>query len=151
MKVPQVVLFALDDWLGNQLRELVNEHRWLLREVRQLGAFAGQFAERRPSIAILQLDWRDVRPDLAEVIVRLARNHPEIAIVAVVDTKIPEDHQAEWTAALLDLGCRWVLYPPLTRALLEDLLSGWMTALTDRLRWPVAESAIDLASGNYEA
>ena len=150
MKVPQVVLFALDDWLGNQLRELVNEHRWLLREVRQLGAFAGQFTERRPSIAILQLDWRDVRPDLAEVVVRLAREHPEIAIVAVIDTKIPEDHQAEWTAALLDLGCSWVLYPPLTRALLEDLLSGWMTALTDRQRWPVAESAIDLASGNYE-
>ncbi len=150
MKAPQIVVLSPDDWLGNQLRELVNDHRWLLREVRQLGAFAGQFADRRPSLALVQFDWRDVRTELAEAIVLLAQEHPEVAIIAVGDTKITEDHAPGWTAALLDLGCRWVLYPPLTRAVLEDLLSGWMTALTDRMRWPVAEPAIDLAVGGYE-
>ena len=150
MKAPQIVVLAPDDWLGNQLRELVNDHRWLLREVRQLGAFAGQFEDRRPSLAIVQFDWRDVRTELAEAIVLLAQEHPEAAIIAVGDTKIPEDHAPDWTAALLDLGCRWVLYPPLTRVVLEDALSGWMSALTDRMRWPVAESAVDLAAGSYE-
>ena len=150
MKYPQIVVLAPDDWLGNQLRELVNDHRWLLREVRQLGAFAGQFEDRRPSLAIVQFDWRDVRTELAEAIVLLAQEHPEVAILAVGDTKITEDHAPDWTAALLDLGCRWVLYPPLTRAVLEDALSGWMSALTERMRWPVAEPAIDLATGGYE-
>ena len=150
MKSPQIVVLAPDDWLGNQLRELVNDHRWLLREVRQLGAFAGQFEDRRPSLAIVQFDWRDVRTELAEAIVLLAQEHPEVAILAVGDTKITEDHAPDWTAALLDLGCRWVLYPPLTRAVLEDALSGWMSALTERMRWPVAEPAIDLATGGYE-
>lgn len=150
MKAPQLVVLAPDDWLGNQLRELVNDHRWLLREVRQLGAFAGQFEDRRPSLAIVQFDYRDVRTELAEMIVLLAQEHPEVAIIAVGDTKITEDHAPDWTAALLDLGCRWVLYPPLTRAVLEDALSGWMIALTDRMRWPVRESAIDLAAGSYE-
>ena len=150
MKFPQIVVLAPDDWLGNQLRELVNDHRWLLREVRQLGAFAGQFEDRRPSLAIVQFDWRDVRTELAEAIVLLAQEHSEVAILAVGDTKITEDHAPDWTAALLDLGCRWVLYPPLTRAVLEDALSGWMSALTDRMRWPVAEPAIDLAAGGYE-
>ncbi len=150
MKAPQIVVLSPDDWLGNQLRELVNDHRWLLREVRQLGAFAGQFEGRRPSLAIVQFDYRDVRTELAEMIVLLAQEHPEVAIIAVGDTKITEDHAPDWTAALLDLGCRWVLYPPLTRAALEDALSGWMTALTDRMRGPVAEPAIDLAAGGYE-
>ena len=151
MKVPQIVVSGVDDWLVNQLREVAADHRWVLREVRRLGSFAGQFTERRPSIALLQFDWRDFRPELAELIALLAQEHPEVAIVAVGDTKIPEAHQPEWTAALLDLGCRWVLYPPLTRAVLEDLLGGWMTALTDRLLWPVAEQpAVDLATGSYE-
>ena len=150
MKAPQLVVLAPDDWLGNQLRELVNDHRWLLREVRQLGAFAGQFEDRRPSLAIVQFDYRDVGTELAEMIVLLAQEHPEVAIIAVGDTKITEDHAPDWTAALLDLGCRWVLYPPLTRAVLEYALSGWMIALTDRMRWPVRESAIDLAAGSYE-
>ena len=150
MRAPQVVVFAADDWLTNQLREIVAEHRWLLREVRQLGALAGQFDDRRPSLAILPFDWRDVRPELAEAIAFVAKDHPEVAIVAVGDSKIPDGHQPERTAALLDLGCRWVLYPPLTRTALDDLLSGWMNVLTDRLRWPVAEPTIDLAAGSYE-
>jgi len=150
MKAPQIVVLAPDDWLGNQLREFIADHRWLLREVRQLGAFAGHFDDRRPSVALLQFDWRDLRPELAELIVLLAQDHPEVAVVAVSDAKMPEDHQPDWTAVLLDLGCRWVLYPPLTRAVLEDLLSGWMSILTDRMRWPTAEPAIDLAAGSYE-
>ena len=150
MKAPQVVALSPDDWLGNQLRELAAEHRWLLREVRQLGAFTGQFAERRPSLAILQFDPRDIRPELAEAITLVSHEHPEVAIIAVGDTKIHEAQRPEWTAALLDLGCRWVLYPPLTRSVLDDVLGGWMAALTGRSRWPVAEPAVDLAAGGYE-
>ena len=34
-------------------------------------------------------------------------------------------------------------------AVLEDLLSGWMTALTERIKWPAGEKAIDLAAGGW--
>ncbi len=150
MKAPQVVLFAAEDWLANQLREVAADHRWLCRESRQIGAFVEQFEERRPSIAIVCFDPHAVRPEIAEAIALLAADHPEVAIVAVSDAKITEDHLADWTAALLDLGCRWVLFPPLTRAVLEDLLTGAMAARIDRMKWPTAEKAIDLAAGGYE-
>jgi len=150
VKAPQLVLFATEDWLGNQLREVAAGHRWLVRESRQLGAFAAQFEDRRPSIAIVPFDPGGVRTDVAEVLARLASDHPEVAIVAVGESKIPEHHLPDWTAALLDLGCRWVLFPPLTRTVLEDLLSGLMDALTERMKWPAAEKAIDLAAGGYE-
>lgn len=150
MKAPQLVLFSVDDWLANQLREVAAEHRWLFRESRQFGAFAKQFEERRPSIALVAFDPHAVRSELAEAIALLASEHPEVAIVAVSGSKITEDHLPEWTAALLDLGCRWVLYPPFARPVLEDVLSGAMGALTERMKWPGAEKAIDLASGGYE-
>ena len=133
MKAPQIVLFATEDWLGHQLREVAAGHRWLARESRQLGAFTEQFEDRRPSIAIVPFDPAGVRPEVAEVVARLASDHPEVAIVAVSESKIPEHHLPDWTAALLDLGCRGVLFPPLTRAVLEDLLSGLMNARPERL------------------
>ena len=150
MKAPQVVLFAADEWLANQVRAVVADHRWLLRESRQIGAFAKQFDGRRPSIAVVSFDAGAVRPELAEMMARLAAEHPEVALVAVTAAKITEDHRPAWTAALLDLGCRWVLYPPLTRAAIEDLFGGCMAALTARMKWPAAEKAIDLAAGGYE-
>ena len=150
MKAPQVVLFAAEDWLGNQLREVASDHRWLFRESRQIGAFVKQFEERRPGIAIVCFDPHAVRPEIAETIALLAADHPEVAIVAVSGAKITEDHLSDWTAALLDLGCRWVLFPPLTRAVLEDLLTGAMAVQIARMKWPTAERAIDLAAGGYE-
>jgi hypothetical protein len=116
VKAPQVVLFATDDWLANQLREVAADHRWLFRESHRLGAFAKQLEERRPSIAVVSFDPRAFRPEIAEIIARLAAEHPEVAIVAAGESKISEDHLADWMAALFDLGCRWVLFPPLTRA-----------------------------------
>ena len=150
MKAPQVVLFATDDWLGNQVREVAADHRWLFRESHQLGAFAKQFEERRPSLAVVSFDAGALRPELAETIASLAAEHPELAIVAVSEAKITEDHRPAWTAALLDLGCRWVLYPPLTPAALGDVLGGCIAALAARMKWPAVEKAIDLAAGGYE-
>ena len=56
MQFPQVVVCAFDDWLANQLRELVAERRWLLRETRQPPAALELVRESRPTVLFVQAD-----------------------------------------------------------------------------------------------
>ncbi|MBL8866514.1 MAG: hypothetical protein JNK93_13220 [Planctomycetia bacterium] len=43
-----------------------------------------------------------------------------------------EADRAAWTATILDLGARFVLFPPLTRPVLEDLAGGLMGVQLER-------------------
>jgi len=80
-------------------------------------------------------------------------------VVAVADVKLPDAERAAWTAALLDLGARYVLFPPLTRPVLEDAVSGLMAATIRRVIGEVPptptpardERILDLADGGAEA
>lgn len=122
---PQILIFAFDDWLSNQLRQTAADHRWHLREVRQVGAFRTAFAEIRPRVAVIQLE-RIEAGEIYAAIVELRRSQPETPIVMVSDTKVPDDEKAEWTARWFDLDARFVMFPPLTRAILEDAVVGLM-------------------------
>jgi hypothetical protein len=83
------------------------------------------------------------------LIAELHRVAPDAAVVAVSDEKLSEPDRAAWTAVLLDLGARYVLFPPLTQPVLEDLAGGLMpgTALG-----PAApgDDVIDLADEDDE-
>jgi len=122
---PQILIFAFDEWLGNQLREAAAERRWVLREVRQIGAFLTAVAEVRPRVAVVQLE-RVEAGEIYAAIVELRRNQPETPIVFVSDTKVPDGEKADWAARWFDLGARFVMFPPLTRAILEDAVVGLM-------------------------
>ena len=74
------------------------------------------------------------------------------------DVKLPDAERTAWTAALLDLGARYVLFPPLTRPVLEDVVSGLMTATIGRIvgesvpsKPARTERVIDLADEGAEA
>jgi hypothetical protein len=58
---------------------------------------------------------------------------PDVPVVAVSDVKLPDPDRVAWTAALFDLGARYVLFPPLAKPVLEDVVSGLMTAATGRV------------------
>lgn len=149
MKFPLVLVCAFDDWLATQLRELVAERRWVLREVRQAAAWVAA-ADRTPCVAVLQADFTADTPTASQAVAALHRRNPDADVVVVCDTKMGDDDRPRWAAAVLDLGARLVLFPPLTKAAVEDAVSGLMTVRVNRPPEP-APAAIDLAAGGFEA
>ena len=157
MKYPQVIVCGFDDWIANQLRELATETRWLLHEVRQTNAITTHLTAQRPTVLLLQADPTSPKLDVLETLSEVHRRYPDVSIVVLSDAKLPDESRANWTASVLDLGASCVLFPPYTRLLLEDLVTGLMTATIRRTIGepvrtprPVPEVTIDLAEGHYE-
>jgi hypothetical protein len=132
MKHPQVIVFAFDEWLGKQLRELSVESRWLVREARQAAACLSLVRDPRPAVLLLQADPHDDRATAFAFLADVHRFAPDVATVVVSDAKLGEDDRIAWTAAAFDLGARYVLFPPLSRPVIEDIVSGLMAAAVRR-------------------
>ncbi len=151
MRFPQIVVCAFDAWAANQFRELAAEHRWLLREVRQPAAALELTREPRPTVLVVQADPTADRPDALRLVVDAHRLAPDVAAVVLSDVKLADDDRAAWAAGALDLGARYVLFPPLQRSVLEDLVGGLMAATLRRVVGPDAPGGtIDLADARYE-
>lgn len=141
MRSPQIIILGFDDWLAKQLRPLAGEQRWLLHDLRQPNAVRGLLNDLRPTVLLIQVDpHAETSPGLA----LLAEVHgacPEVSLVIVSDGKLPDEDRARWTASAFDLGASFVLFPPLTGPVLEDLVGGLMAVLA-----PLASpEVIDLA------
>ena len=155
MKYPLVVMCTLDDALPNMLRGFLRDHRWLLTELRQPEAIAAQLAPPRPSVVFWQFDPTADAPVPLRIVGELARQHPDAPLVVVSDAKLPVEDRPAWTAMVLDLGAKYVLFPPFTRLVLEDLAGGLMAAVIERLTGkpleplPPDAEAIDLAQGGH--
>lgn len=156
MRFPQLVVCAFDDWSANQLRDLAAEHRWILRDARRPAGVLDWLAEPRPTVLIVQADPASDQPGPLALVADAHHKHPDAAIVVLSDAKLSEDARAAWTAAVLDLGARYVLFPPLTRPLLEDLVSGLMASAVRRAGRaaevvpPAQAMPIDLADEGHE-
>ncbi len=148
MKAPQLVVLEFDGWLSKQLRDLAADRKWLLKEARQAGAAKGLLSDGRPTVLFILIDPHKTPPDGLKRIAEIHLAHPDVAVVAVSDAKMPEDDRAIWVATALDLGARFVLFPPLTRTVLEDLASGLLN-LRDSTKagiQPHDSDVIDLAA-----
>jgi hypothetical protein len=147
MRFPQIVVHEFDGWLSRQLRELAESRQWLLRESRQTGASRNLLRQRRPTVFVVQFDPTRESPDGPQLIAEMHSYDPDLAIIAVSDVKLHDNDRAAWTATLMDLGARGVLFPPLTRPVLEEVVGQFMTAVLKRTRPGPAEPApvIDLA------
>jgi hypothetical protein len=157
MKLPQIVVLELDGWIAKQLRELVGENRWLIEPTRSIDKAMSLVRDRRPCVFIVQLEPEEAKPEPLKMIEEIHRTAPDVPLVAVSDVKLPDAERAAWTAALLDLGARYVLFPPLMKTVLEDIVSGLLTAAIkvatgDSPPPPSrAEGIIDLADEGAEA
>jgi hypothetical protein len=134
MRSPQILVWESDGWMARQLRELVTEHRWVLRPVRSARRLRQLLnGSGICGVCLLQFElWSDRREPI-ELIAEMHSRWPDIPVVAVSDVKLPEAERAAWTAALFDLGARYVLFPPLTKVVLEDVVSGLMMACLKRV------------------
>lgn len=161
MRAPQVVVFEADGWIAKQLRELTGENRWLIQSARSVDA-ALSLAKRQPTVVFVQFEREEEKPAPFELIAAVRRLAPDTPVVAVADVKLPDAERAAWTAALFDLGARFVLFPPLSKPVLEDVASGLMAATIRRVVGEVhsklggvppssEEPVIDLADEEAEA
>jgi DNA-binding response OmpR family regulator len=133
MKHPRVIVLESDGWLAKQLRELAAENRCLVRSVRTNDAALSLVKEQSPAVLLVQFEPAEDRPQPLSLLADVHRLVPDVPIVAVADSKLSDAERAAWTAALLDLGARYVLFPPLTKPVLEDIVSGLLTAAIRRV------------------
>ena len=151
MKAPLLLLRAPDDWLAAQLRDWAADRKWVVHAVSQWGALAAAVDVRRPCVAFLQADLTS--DDWAAALAGLTRRHPDAAAVVVSDTKLGDDARATVAASAVDLGARFVLFPPLTRHGLEDVASGLAEVVLARVGRAIpapVEPPLDLKEGDFE-
>jgi len=130
---PQLVVFDSDGWVAKQLAELAGESRWLMRQPRTRDSTLALFGEQRPTVLFIRVDPSDENDEALALLTDVHRRDPDAAIVAVSAVKLPDADRATWTALLFDLGARYVLFPPLTKPVLEDLASGLMASAVRRV------------------
>lgn len=144
MQHPQVIVTGQDDTLANQLQSFINEHRWRLLHVAD--AEKARPSLGCPTVLLVQLDVEDAKAKAQNTMSHVHLVHPDVAIIAVLSSKISSDERAIWLAGLFDLGARYVLIPPHTRSVVEDVVGGLMTATIARITGAtIAEDVVDLA------
>ena len=132
MKLPQVVVYETDGFLAGQLRRLVDEHSWLLRESRDPDACVKLLSDARPSALLLKLE-RELLDGLT-LLSRVAEHAPDCPVIIVSDVKMEgAEQRAQLSALAFDLGARYVLFPPLQQPVIEDLVSGLLNAAIRRV------------------
>ncbi len=132
MRYPQVVVREGDGWLAKQLGPLAADHRWLVREPRTPADALALLRDGRPAVLLVQVDPAAADPAAFTLLADAHLAYPDVPAVAVSDVKLPDADRVAWTAALFDLGARYVLFPPLSRPVLEDVVSGLMAAAVRR-------------------
>ena len=144
MRYPQLIVHDSDGWVARQLAELAGESRWLLREPKTRDAVLALVREIRPTVLFLRIDPPNEKHLDIALLADIHRLSPDAAVVAVSDVKLQDADRIAWTAVLFDLGARYVLFPPLSKPILEDLASGLMATAVRKVVG--TDTPIDLAS-----
>ncbi|HEY1191116.1 MAG TPA: hypothetical protein VGE74_26010 [Gemmata sp.] len=129
MRAPQLVVVETDGWIARLLADLTTEGAWLVRPAAAADALA-RVRDRHPSVLVVQLDPNDgaAAAGALTLVSDASRLFPDVPVVVVSDVKFNDADRIAWTAALFDLGARYALFPPLTRPVFEDVVSGLMGA-----------------------
>ncbi len=133
MRAPQLVVLEADGWIARHLADIAAEGAWLVRGTRSIDAAMSFVRERGPCVLMVQVELAEDKPAALRFIADVCRDSPDVSVVAMSDVKLSDADRVAWTAALFDLGARYVLFPPLTRPVLEDLVSGLMAAAIKRV------------------
>ena len=153
MKYPQVVGLDLDDVTAGAAAELAARHRWRFLPLKRADAARSAAREPRPTLLLVRVDPTAADPAPLQLVADLHRTRPDVAAVVFSDSKLTDDDRPGWAAAVLDLGAAAVLYPPVERSVLDDLVARLMAATVRRAvgdRSP-ADQPLDLAAGDFEA
>ncbi|MGL6074785.1 MAG: hypothetical protein ACRC8S_11545 [Fimbriiglobus sp.] len=157
MRAPRVVMCSFDAILPDMLRPFVADQKWVFVELRKPEAILAQLVPDQPSVVFLQLDPEQASEVSWQLLVSCHQDWPDVPVVIISEAKLHDDDRPTWTATILGLGAKHVVFPPYTKLLLEDLAGGLMQATIERqtgsppeaLLLPTTET-IDLAEGGYE-
>lgn len=133
MRAPQLVVVEYDGWIARHLGDIAAEGAWLVRGTRSVEAGLSLARERRPCVLVVQVELAEDNLTALKLIADARRECPDVPVVAVSDVKLNDADRVAWTAALFDLGARYVLFPPLTKPVLEDVVSGLMASAVRRV------------------
>lgn len=133
MRAPQIVVVEADGWIARHLGDLAAEGAWLVRGVRGVDTAMALVREHQPCVLIVQVELAEDKTGPLRLIADVRRECSDVPVVSVSDVKMNDADRIAWTAALFDLGARYVLFPPLTKPVIEDVVSGLMTATIRRV------------------
>ena len=124
MKYPQLIVYETDGALANLLKKLAIDQGWLLRETRSEKTLLEQLADPRVSIVFLKLE-RDLAAGL-DLLAKISTEFPDCPCVVVTDVKIESKQREKFSTMVYDLGAKYLIFPPLTQPIAEDLANGFM-------------------------
>jgi hypothetical protein len=147
MRHPQVIICSADDELANELRPLAQSRRWTISSYRRADLLLPALGTASPTVLLLEVDPLAEEPDAIALIPELVKRYPDLTVIVRALGKIPEAQRPNWTAVVLGIGASYVLFPPITITVLEDLLSGAILAkmANSEVKNPLDFEAIDLA------
>lgn len=162
MRFPHLIILDPDGEIQRLAADLAAEHRWLVRTPRTSDSALSFAREGRPGVLFVRVEPGDEKTAAVALIADAHRLCADVPVVAASGAKLPDADRLAWSAVLMDLGARYVLFPPISRPVLEDVTSGLMAASVRRVTGadapppqppaprPAAEPVIDLADEDIE-
>jgi hypothetical protein len=132
---PQIVTWERDSRLADQLRSLATTERWALREPRQTGPLWRILQIGGPTVFVVKIGHSADR-DLS-LVDRVTWELPDIATVVVGDL----ESASVLSGLAWDVGAAYALFPPLSRDLLPEIVTGLMRRAIRESIGPVLSSA----------
>jgi DNA-binding NtrC family response regulator len=136
MNYPRVVVYERDGRLAQLLRQPVQERGWALREPRQTETCLRELAGGSPTVFVLRVGAK-LEQELS-LLEQTSWLDPETRTVVVGDVEHESLANLAW-----DLGASYVLFPPLPRELLPEIVARLMGRAIESRRQPRETAAED--------
>ncbi len=124
MKYPQLIIYETDGAMAKLLGKLASDQGWMMRESRSNESLLNLLKEQRVSIVFLKFE-RDLVSGL-ELLSQITTQFPDCPVVVVSDVKADSHQRENLSCLVFDLGARYIVFPPLTQPVAEDLANGLM-------------------------
>jgi len=119
MRRAQIIIYEADGLIAEFLRAPAATHGWRVRPVRHTARVLSLLRPGEASVVVLKTG-RDLEREFA-ALERIGRLFPEAATVVVGDADQPMLAGLAW-----DMGARFVLFPPLPREHLPEIVTMLM-------------------------
>ncbi len=124
MKYPQLLIYESDGAIAELLGKLAADQGWLIRQCRSAETIFELLKESRISVVFLKFE-RDLLSGL-ELLSQITSLYPDCSVVVVSDVKADSQQRENLACLVFDLGAKYIVFPPLTQPVAEDLANGCM-------------------------
>jgi hypothetical protein len=121
MRRAQLLVYEADGRLADLLRDGAARHGWWLRELRHEASLRDILRPGEGTVLVLKVG-RDLEAEMG-LLEEVGWDFPAVDVVLVGDVENSALANLAW-----DLGARFVLFPPLPRALLPEIVAGLLGA-----------------------